>query len=161
MSRKLSSYFSDFLFSFFVTSLFQRRSAQIAFTGQPFAASNIRKNRSFAGWACAVDTRPITRNTSGTAAAHIPQPMQRLSSTVTVILPPPFRMNIITETFLFCNSFPPSKAADLLEDPTDFVTLFSFTSSCIYAMLWVLCRPPCPGFPGPVPIGGSYEAPHP
>ena len=89
------------------------------------------------------------------------KPMQRLSSTVTVILPPPFRMNIITETFLFCNSFPPSKAADLLEDPTDFVTLFSFTSSCIYAMLWVLCRPPCPGFPGPVPIGGSHEAPHP
>ncbi|MFR1423450.1 MAG: hypothetical protein ACLSSX_09375, partial [Dysosmobacter sp.] len=70
-------------------------------------------------------------------------------------------MNIITETFLFCNSFPPLKAADLLEDPADFVTLFSFTSSCIYAMLWMLCRPPCPGFPGPVPIGGSYEAPHP
>ena len=160
MSRKLSSYFSDFLFSFFVTSLFQRRSAQIAFTGQPFAASSTRKNRSFAGWACTVDTRPMTRNTSGTAAAHIPQPMQRLSSTVTVMLPPP-RMNIITKTDLFCNSFSPSKPADLLEDPTDFVTLFSFTSSCIYAMLWVLCRPPCPGSPGPVPIGGSYEAPHP
>ena len=29
-------------------------------------------------------------------------------------------MNIITETFLFCNSFPPSKSADLLEDPTDY-----------------------------------------
>lgn len=42
-----------------------------------------------------------------------------------------------------------------------FCNTFSFTSSCIYAMLWVLCRPPCPGVPGPVPIGGSYEAPHP
>lgn len=45
-------------------------------------------------------------------------------------------MNIITETFLFCNSFPPSKAADLLEDPTDFVTLFFiyFILHLCYAM---------------------------
>lgn len=58
-------------------------------------------------------------------------------------------MNIITETFLFCNSFPPLKAADLLEDPADFVTLFSFTSSCIYAMLCYGCYVdhPVRGFP--------------
>ena len=47
-------------FFFFAVSLFQRRSAWIAFTGQPFAASNTRKNRSFAGWESTVDTRPMT-----------------------------------------------------------------------------------------------------
>ena len=35
-------------------------------------------------------------NTSGTAAAHIPQPMQRVESTVKVMAAPPFdRMSII------------------------------------------------------------------
>ena len=56
------------------------RFAEMAFTGQPLAASKTRLSRLFSGAPTTVDTRPTMANTSGTAAAHIPQPMHRLSS---------------------------------------------------------------------------------
>ena len=52
----------------------------MAFTGQPLAASVTRLRRSGAGSPTTVDTLPWIRNTSGAAAAHIPQPIQRVSS---------------------------------------------------------------------------------
>lgn len=160
MGRKLSSHFSDFLFLFcglaFSTPLCLDRVHRTAVCGiqypeEPFLRRlgehrghppNDLKHLRYGGGA----------HTAADAALIINRYCHIAAS---------FSHEYYNGTFLFCNSFPPSKAADLLEDPTDFVTLFSFTSSCIYAMLWVLCRPPCPGFPGPIPIGGSYEAPHP
>ena len=53
---ELSSLFEKNLKNFFL----QSRLIWMAFTGQPFAASNTRKNRSFAGWESTVDTRPMT-----------------------------------------------------------------------------------------------------
>lgn len=52
----------------------------MALTGQPLAASNTRLSRFFSGAPITRDTRPTMANISGTTAAHIPQPMHRLSS---------------------------------------------------------------------------------
>ena len=58
----------------------------MAFTGQPLAALKAPvSSAAVRGWACATDTRPSIWNTAGTAAAHIPQPMHREASTLTVM----------------------------------------------------------------------------
>ena len=60
--------------------VFPHRFTEMALTGQPLAASNTRLSRFFSGAPVTRDTRPTMANTSGTAAAHIPQPMHRRSS---------------------------------------------------------------------------------
>lgn len=58
----------------------------MAFTGQPLAASKaLASSAAVRGWDRTVETRPRIPNTAGTAAAHIPQPMQRAPSTCTVM----------------------------------------------------------------------------
>ena len=63
-----------------VLPVFPHRFTEMALTGQPLAASNTRLSRFFSGAPVTRDTRPTMANTSGTTAAHIPQPMHRLSS---------------------------------------------------------------------------------